>query len=188
MTEWATELNWTIIYLSSCLKPQRLSLNSSNNHHVCVCVCMLSHVWLFVTPWIVACQAPLSMKFSRQEYWSGFCFPFQGIFLTQGSNPRLLRLLHWQVDSLPLCHLGSSQVPHVVKQCSQSMIFCFLCGLLWPLQPNVILSTGLLWILKNLFFITLTFSLKLHCLTLWQRIMEFRLWSVIDHHPLIYTF
>ena len=32
---------------------------------------LLSRVWLFVTPWIIACQAPLSMGFSRQEYWSG---------------------------------------------------------------------------------------------------------------------
>ena len=32
---------------------------------------MLSHVWFFATPWTVACQAPLSMEFSRQEYWSG---------------------------------------------------------------------------------------------------------------------
>ena len=31
----------------------------------------LSHVLLFATPWTVACQTPLSMKFSRQEYWSG---------------------------------------------------------------------------------------------------------------------
>ena len=31
----------------------------------------------------------------------------QRIFPTQGSNPRLSCLLHWQVDSLPLCHLGS---------------------------------------------------------------------------------
>ena len=39
-------------------------------------VCMLvSHVRLFATPWTVACQAPLSMGFSRQEYWSGFPFP-----------------------------------------------------------------------------------------------------------------
>ena len=32
---------------------------------------MLSHVRLFVTPWTVAHEAPLSMEFSRQEYWSG---------------------------------------------------------------------------------------------------------------------
>ena len=36
---------------------------------------LLSHVRLFATPWTVACQAPLSMGFSRQEYWSGFPFP-----------------------------------------------------------------------------------------------------------------
>ena len=53
----------------------------------------------------VACQAPLSMGFSRQEYWSGLLFPFPGIFLTQGSNLHLLCLLHWQWDSLPLHHL-----------------------------------------------------------------------------------
>ena len=36
---------------------------------------MFSHVQLFATPWTVACQAPLSMEFSRQEYWSGEPFP-----------------------------------------------------------------------------------------------------------------
>ena len=41
------------------------------------------------TPWTIACQAPLSMGFSRQEYWSGLPF-LQGIFLTQESNPGLL--------------------------------------------------------------------------------------------------
>ena len=47
---------------------------------VCVCVCArthtqsLSHVCLFGTPWTVAHQAPLSVKFSRQEYWSGLPF------------------------------------------------------------------------------------------------------------------
>ena len=34
-----------------------------------------SHVQLFVTPWTVAHQAPLSMGFSRQEHWSGLPFP-----------------------------------------------------------------------------------------------------------------
>ena len=36
---------------------------------------VLSHVQLFVTPWTVALQAPLSMEFSRQKYWSGLPFP-----------------------------------------------------------------------------------------------------------------
>ena len=47
---------------------------------LCACMCMLSHfihVQLFATPWTVACQAPISMEFSRQEYWSGLpCPPF----------------------------------------------------------------------------------------------------------------
>ena len=36
---------------------------------------VLSHVWLFATPWTVAHQAPQSMEFSRQEYWNGLPFP-----------------------------------------------------------------------------------------------------------------
>ena len=36
---------------------------------------MLSHVWLFATLWTVAQEAPLSMGFSRQEYWNGLSFP-----------------------------------------------------------------------------------------------------------------
>ena len=39
---------------------------------------LLSHVRLFATPWTVAYQAPQSMGFSRQEYWSGLPFPSPG--------------------------------------------------------------------------------------------------------------
>ena len=69
--------------------------------------CMLSHfshVRLFTTPWTVAHQAPLSLGFSRQEYWRGLpCPPPRDL-----PNPgiHLLCLLHWQVDSLPLTPLG----------------------------------------------------------------------------------
>ena len=42
-----------------------------------ICVCS-SCVQLFVTPWTVACQAPLSMGFPRQECWSGLPFPSLG--------------------------------------------------------------------------------------------------------------
>ena len=51
----------------------------------------LSCVGLFAIPWTVAHQAPLSMEFSRQEYWSGLPCSSPGIFLTQGSNPGLLQ-------------------------------------------------------------------------------------------------
>ena len=41
----------------------------------------------FTTPWAVACQAPLSMGFPRQEYWSGLPFPFPGDFPNLGVVP-----------------------------------------------------------------------------------------------------
>ena len=68
---------------------------------------LLSHVRLFETPWTVAHQAPLSMEFSRQEYLGGCHFLLQRLSLTKGSNLHLLCLLHWQVNSLSLGHLGS---------------------------------------------------------------------------------
>ena len=67
-------------------------------------MCLVTQSCLtLATPWTIAHQDPPSMGFPRQEYWSGQFF-LQGIFLTQGLNPRLL---HWQEGSLPLSHLGS---------------------------------------------------------------------------------
>ena len=51
-----------------------------------------------MTPWTVACQAPLSMGFSRQGYWSGLQCPSPGYLLNPGINPRSPAL---QADSLP---------------------------------------------------------------------------------------
>ena len=65
----------------------------------------LSRVWLFVTPWTVAHQAPLSMEFSRQEYWSGLPFPSPGDLPNSGIEPGLLTL---QADSLPTEPPGKS--------------------------------------------------------------------------------
>ena len=47
----------------------------------------LSHVQLFATPWTVAYQAPHSMGFSRQEYWSGLPFPSPGDLPNPGIEP-----------------------------------------------------------------------------------------------------
>ena len=58
----------------------------------------LSCVQLFVTPWTVAYQAPPSMGFSRQGYWSGLPFPTPGDLPDPGSEPRSPT---WQVDALP---------------------------------------------------------------------------------------
>ena len=48
---------------------------------------LLSHVRLFVTPWTVAYQAPQSMEFSKQEYWSGLPFPSPGDLPNPGIKP-----------------------------------------------------------------------------------------------------
>ena len=81
---------------------------------ICLSVLMLSCVWFFTTPWPVACQAPLPMGFSRQEYWSGLLFPPPGILLDPGflldpgieaESPAL------QVDSLPTKPPGKPLTP-----------------------------------------------------------------------------
>ena len=74
---------------------------------ICVCACMpgcFSRVQLFATLWIVAHQAPLSMGFPRQEYWSGVPCPPPGDLPDPGiehASPAL------QADSLPLSHWGA---------------------------------------------------------------------------------
>ena len=52
--------------------------------------CVLSRVRLFATPWAVARQVPLSMEFSRQEYWSGLPFPTPGDLPDPGIEPMSL--------------------------------------------------------------------------------------------------
>ena len=101
--------------------------------HVYVCVCILCPVRLFVTPWTIAHQAPLSMGFPRQEYRVGCHFLLQGIFPTQGLNPSLSCLLHWQVGSLlaeppgkPLyasCFLTSLKVRDVLSLYLCTVVF-----------------------------------------------------------------
>ena len=59
----------------------------------------LSRVQLFMTPRTVAYQVPLSMGFSRQEYWSGLPFPSPGNLPNPGIEPESPAL---QVDSLPI--------------------------------------------------------------------------------------
>ena len=61
-------------------------------------------ITLFATPWTVALQTPLSMRFSRQEYWSGLPCPPPGDFPDPG-----IKLLHWQAGSLPLVSPGKAR-------------------------------------------------------------------------------
>ena len=74
-------------------KARCLSPEGETQVCVCVCVCshmclcVFSHVQLSATPWTVTCQAPLSMGFSRQEYWSGLPFSSPGDFPDPGIKP-----------------------------------------------------------------------------------------------------
>ena len=101
----------------------------------CVVVELLSHVQLFVTPWTIAHQSPLSMGFPKQEYWSGFPFPSPEDLPDRGiewGSPAL------QADSLPaelpgkpkLCVKEYSLSPQVFVECGffVCLFVCFFLG------------------------------------------------------------
>ena len=69
----------------------------------CACTCAQSSL----TPGLEPTGLPYPWDFSGKNTGVGCYFLLQGIFLTQGLNPCLLHLLHWQVDSLPLWHLDT---------------------------------------------------------------------------------
>ena len=103
-------------------------------YSVCACVfSYFSHVWLCATLWTVACQAPLSMGFSRQEYWSGLPCPPAGDL----PNPEIKPMASpassaMQANSLPLSHPGSP------SHFSQAWLFVTL----WTWSTRASLSTG----------------------------------------------
>ena len=81
-------------------------------YKMCMCACVLScfsHVQLFATPWTVAHQAPWDSP--GKNTGVGYHALLQGIFPTQGPNPSLLCLLHWQVCFLPLALFILSFLP-----------------------------------------------------------------------------
>ena len=65
-----------------------------------IALCMLSHVTLFATLWTVACQAPLSIRFPRQEHWNGLPCPPPGDLTDPGIKPMCPATPALQVDSL----------------------------------------------------------------------------------------
>ena len=80
---------------------------------VCVCVCVRvcvcvgpTSVQLFVTHGLEPTRLLCPWNIPEENTGVSCHFLLQGLFPTQGLNPPLLHLPHWQVDSLPLCHLG----------------------------------------------------------------------------------
>ena len=87
-----------------------ISYNLAVLSKVHVCAQSLSHVQLFVTPWTAVRQAPLSMGFSRQGYWSGLPYPPPGV-LDSGIKPASLMSLALSGEFLPL---GSPGKPFIL--------------------------------------------------------------------------
>ena len=82
---------WTAIYIFACMLTSTSTFFSGGGLVAKSCPTL-------VIPWTVACQAPLSMGFSRQEYWSGLPFPSSGDLPNPGIKPKsptIRRILYW---------------------------------------------------------------------------------------------
>ena len=109
-----------------------------------------------VTPWTVAHQIPLSINFPGKGTGMGCPFLLQGLFPTQESNPCLLCLLHWQVDSLPVRHLG---IP--ISEVNDTLIHLIMVVISQCIHISNILYTYLLHFKdKKILFVNYT-SVKL---------------------------
>ena len=118
-----------------------------------------SHVWLSATLWTIDCQAPLSMRFSRQEYWWVALSSSRGSFQSRDwtTSPCLL---HWHVGSLPLAPPGSHLVRHILVQIPSTPLQVFPCIYLntcWVNQLKVANAFNF-YIAYILFLLTLMMS------------------------------
>ena len=111
--------------------------NMENPSGLSCCCCSVTQLHpTLATPWTVAHQAPLSMGFSRQEYWNGLPFPSSGDL----PDPRIEPcLLNWQAVSLPLRPQGS-QTGQLKALWSTS--YCSIDFPHWSVGPGI--DSGLL--------------------------------------------
>ena len=86
--------------------------------HAC---CRFNHV--FVTPWTIAHQAPLSMGFSREEYWSGVPCPPPRDLPDPGMEEGPWLLLHWQAGCLPPAQMGKPILPPTAPKFHHSCFY-----------------------------------------------------------------
>ena len=139
-------------------------------------VCVLSHfshVQLFVTPWTIACQAPLSMGFSRQEYWRRLPFPLSGGHPNPGIEPVSLmspalagRFFTTDTTWKPLGFNLLKFCSGLLHLCScETLVCCFLVAVVqslshlwlsaapWTAACQASLSSTISWnLLKFMFF------------------------------------
>ena len=124
------------------------------------------------------------MEFFRQEYWSSFHFFLQGIFSTQELNTYLLYLLHWQMDSLPLCQVNllldfaqrSMSLPWQSEQpdCAYGMlalpfwllIWKQISAYFWSSIPTMFPQVKLSHLKNHIYFVTHIYLVTQLCPTL----------------------
>ena len=143
-------------------------------------MCVLNHfnsVWLFVILWTVTCQAPLPMRFHRQEYWSGLPFPSPGHLPNPGIKPVLVlynpvisithQMVHFFFFFFFFFYQGKMSIVTITQ--SQWFTLCFIPGCRHSLYntynslqflteyfycpPNLLRSPTLLLTTTNLFIV-----------------------------------
>ena len=107
ITRSELRVNWNFSSTGEWQKSNTHCFLINETFYINLFACLMSHfslVWLFATPWTVACQAPPSMGFSKQEDWSGLPFPPPGDLLDPGIIPTSPAVPSLRVDSLLLSH------------------------------------------------------------------------------------
>ena len=110
-------LSWHHIFIMDILNMDRL--------HACIYMCMLSHfshVWLFVTPWTIIHQAPLSMGILQARILEWVAMPSSRGSSRPRDEIRDSYILHWQADSLPLAPPGKPMAWFSSVQSSRSVV------------------------------------------------------------------
>ena len=102
---------------------------------ILVCVLVARLCLTLCDPWTVAHQAPLSMEFSRQEYWSGLPCPPLGDLPNPGIEPMSPVSPALQADSLPLSHQGS-HIIILMTQEKTDLEVMKQCGEKWAMGRN----------------------------------------------------
>ena len=100
---------------------------------------LLSHfsrVHLFATPWTIAHQAPLSMEFSRQEYWSGLPFPSPGILPDLGIEPASLMSPVLAGGFFTTSATWEAPNPPYLFFLSPRIVFALLCSAMWVFSSH----------------------------------------------------
>ena len=120
---------WILMKIFYTLIPRCLYGNRNTpviGNNICCCCLVAKLCPTLVTLWTVAHQAPLSMVFSRQEYWSGLHALLQGIFPTEGSNLCFLHsrwiLYHWATRKT----LGNNILKLILHGFTDLITYCII--------------------------------------------------------------